>query len=166
MRRTHTALLLAAAIAIPAAAGAAYFGIGGDIRSRIGSNVVAKPCFVSGNAGYQLSAAGKARHIVRIDNQSAMPHLRMQLVDDPAAADFVLVDDDTATACDGVSVVESISTDPALPNPDLIVSVSREPADYKIYLHSSSYTEQDAAALAAVIWQNSSKTGSLRTVSR
>ena len=91
----------------------------------------------------------------------------MQLVDDPAAADFVLVDDSDATvACKGVSVVEIIRIDAAAEKPDLIVAVSRAPADYKIYLHSSSYTEQDAAALAAVIRQNASRTGALRTVTR
>lgn len=160
MRRTHIGLLLAAVVAIPAVTAGTYFASSFKTAGE-------KPCFIAGNAGYKLSATGNARHIVRIDNQAAMPHLRMQLVDDPAAADFVLVDDsDATTACEGVSVVESIRIDPAATKPDLIVAVSREAADYKIYLHSDNFNEQDAAALAAVIWQNASKTGALRTVSR
>jgi hypothetical protein len=160
MRRLNIGLFLAAVAVIPAVAGGAYYSLGGRVASE-------KPCFVAGNAGYKFSTAGNARHIVRIDNQAAKPHLRLQLVDDPAAADFVLVDDSDATAtCKGVSVVESIHLDPAAAKPDLILSVSREPADYKIYLHSDNYNEQDAAALAAVIWQNASRTGALRTAAR
>ena len=157
MRRLHIGLLLAVIAGIPAVTAGAYYNITGKTSAE-------KPCFIAGNAGYKLSARGDARHVVRIDNQAALPHLRMQLVDDPAAADFVLVDDSDATvACKGVSVVESIRIDPAVAKPDLIVAVSREAADYKIYLHSNNYNEQDAAALAAVIWQNASRTGALRS---
>ena len=158
MRHSHLAVLLALAAAVPAAA--ILFGLSGKTTA-------AKPCFIAGHAGYQLSANGNVRHIVRIDNDAARPNLRMQLVDDPAAAEFVLVDDSDATVeCKGVSVVESIRIDPAAAQPDLIVAVSRQPADYKIYLNSANYTEQDAAALAAVIWQNASRTGALRSVTR
>ena len=159
MRRTQIVVLLTLAAAVPGATAASYFGFSGK--------PAAKPCFVAGNAGYQLSAAANARHIVRIDNDAALPHLRMQLVDDPAAAEFVLVDDnDASLACTGVSTVESIRIDPAAAKPDFVVAVSRAPADYKIYLHSKNYNEQDAAALAAVIRQTAGKTGSLRTVAR
>ena len=157
MRRLHIGLLLVAVAAVPAVAASAYYGMDRTANAET-------PCFIAGNAGYKLSTHGDARHIVRIDNQAALPHLRMQLVDDPAAADFVLVDDSDATvACKGVSVVESIRIDPAATKPDLIVAVSRDAADYKISLHSNNYNEQDAAALAAVIWQNASKTGALRS---
>jgi fructose-specific component phosphotransferase system IIB-like protein len=161
MRRIPIVSLLALAALVPGVAAMSHFSADGKVTS-------AKPCFVSGNAGYQFSASN-ARHIVRIDNTAAKPQLRMQLVDDPAAADFVLVDDSDATmACTGVTVVEIINIDAAAQNPDLTVAVSREPADYKIYLHSDVYTEQDAAALAAVIWQNAGRTGALgaRTVNR
>lgn len=164
MRHAHIAVLLALAAAVPGAAATSYFGLSGKTAFKTGA---VKPCFIAGNAGYQLTAVGHARHTVRIDNAAARPHLRMQMVDDPAAADFVLVDDsDSAIACKGVSAIESIRIDAAAQKPDLIVAVSREAAGYKIYLHSENYNEQDAAALAAVIWQNASRTGSLRTVTR
>ena len=161
MRHIKIAAFVALSVAVPGLIAASYVSLSSK------SIAAVKPCFVAGNAGYQLSAKGNARHIVRIDNDAERPHLRMQLVDDPAAANFVLVDDSEATIdCKGVSTVESIRIDPAAEKPDLIVAVSREPADYKIYLHSASYTEQDAAALAAVIRQNASRTGSLRTVTQ
>jgi hypothetical protein len=99
---------------------------------------------------------------VRIDNKAAARGLTMQIVDDSAVADFVLVDDtDAANACKGLSAVESIRIDPSAAKPEVTVSLSRAPADYKIYVRSTNYTEQDAAALFAVILLNASKTGSL-----
>ncbi|HEY0302142.1 MAG TPA: hypothetical protein VGC36_12435, partial [Rhizomicrobium sp.] len=156
----HVAVLLILAAIVPGATAASYFTLGDK-------TMTAKPCFVAGNAGYQLTANGTARHIVRIDNAAAQPHLRMQLVSDPAAAEFVLVDEsDASLTCECVPTIESIRIDATAAKPDLIVSVSREPADYRVYLHSASFDEQDAAALAAVIWQTASKTGSLRSVTR
>jgi hypothetical protein len=78
----------------------------------------------------------------------------MQLVDDSAAADFVLVDDsDTVNACICVSAIRSIRLDPGAANPDLTVALSRQPAAYKIYVRSASFSQQDAAVLFAVIWK-------------
>lgn len=162
MQRTQIGLMLALAVAAPAAAGGIYVASGFPSKP-----AAAKPCFVAGNAGYLLSGNTSAAHVVRVDNAAAHPDLRMQLVDDPAAADFVLVDDsDVSLACEGVSTVESIRIDAAAARPDLTIALSREAADYKIYLHSDRYTEQDAAALAAVIRQKAGKTKSLRTATR
>lgn len=169
MRRDHLGLILALVVAIPAGIAGTFYCLSGN--SLTGKTAAAKPCFIAGNTGYQFASGqfsnDPARHTVRIDNDAAKPNLRMQLVDDPAAADFVLVDDSDATAaCNGVTAVDIINIDNAAEKPDLIVAVSRAPAGYKIYLHSENYSEQDAAALAAVIWQNATKTGALRTVSR
>jgi hypothetical protein len=103
----------------------------------------AKPCFIADAAGYRISDSASANFTVRIDNTAAAPNLRMQLVDDPAA-------------------VKSIRLDPAASNADLTVTLSREPADYKIYVRSAGFSEQDAAALFAVFWQEARKTGSGR----
>ena len=61
---------------------------------------------------------------------------------------------------DGVVAVQSIHLDPAAAKADLTVALSRAPARYKIYVHSASFTQQDAAALFAVIWQTAGKTAS------
>src|ERR1043165_5511656 len=88
----------------------------------------AKPCFIAGSAGYQISESASAAIIVRIDNAATAPNLRMQLVDDAGAADFVLVDDDSVDACKGLAVIKNIRLDPAAARADLTVSLSREPA--------------------------------------
>jgi hypothetical protein len=148
MKRTHIVALMILIVAVPAAAASSF----------IASN--AKPCFVAGNAGYQLSAAASANYTVHIDHTAAMPSLRMQLVDDPAAADFVLVDDsDAGNACKTAFAIRSVRIDQAAPNADLTVALSRAEADTKIYVRSANFSEQDAAALFAVIWLNARRTG-------
>ncbi len=147
MKRTHIAALLVLIVAVPAAAGSFF-----------SSN--AKPCFIAGASGYQISDSASANFTVRIAGAAAKPSLRMQLVDDAAAADFVLVDDsDTVNACTDVTAIQSIRIDPAAPNADLTVVLSRQPADYKIYVRSANFSEQDAAALFAVIWKTARMTG-------
>jgi len=146
MTRTHIAALIVLVVAIPAATAGSFFASSD------------KPCFIAGAAGYRISEGAAADFTVRIDNTAAQPNLRMQLVDDSAAADFVLVDDgDAVNTCAGATI-QSIRLDPAAANADLTVSLSRAPASYKIYVRSASFSQQDAAALFAVIWQTAHKT--------
>jgi len=160
MTRAHLVSLMAFIIAIPAATAGSYFASGA--QPSFGKTSNDKPCFIAGSAGYKISGSASADYTVRIDNAAVTPSLRMQLVDDPAAADFVLVDDgDAADACAAATAVNTIRIDPAAPKPDLTVALSRANADYKIYVHSANYTEQDAAALFAVIWQAARKTGQI-----
>ena len=149
MTRTHIVSLLAIAVAIPAATASALFA----------TSTGARPCFVAGNTGYEVIVGGAADTTVRIDNAAADPSLRLQLVDDPAAADFVLVDDgDAVKACQAVAAIKRVRLDQAASAPDLTVALSRDPAETKIYVRSASFTEQGAAALYAAIWQNARKT--------
>ena len=139
MTHTQIAALMVLMLAVPVAAGA-YF------------TAPAKPCFAAGTSAYRVSETDAGNVTVRIDNAAAHPNLRMQIVDDPAAADFVLVDDgDTGNACQGS--VETIRLDSAASNPDLTVELSRAVADYKIYVRSARFSAQDAAALFAVMWR-------------
>jgi hypothetical protein len=155
MTRIHAASLLVLLVAVPAATAGSY----------LTSSTSPSPCFSDGNAAYQISGSKSADFIVRIDNAAPSPSLSMQLVDDPATADFVLVDDATDTnACSVASTVKSIRIDPAARAPDLTLALSRKPADYKVYVRSSTFSEQDAAALFAVIWQSARKPGLNREV--
>jgi len=151
MKRTHTAVLLALVVAVPTAASTLFVS---------GS----KPCFIAGDTGYRMSDSAAANITVRIDNAAAKPDLRLQLTDDAAAADFVLVDDgDSANACAGATVIRSIRLDPTAAKADLTVALSRAPAAHKIYVRSAGFSREDAAALFAVIWRNEEKSaGSTR----
>lgn len=147
MPRTHIAALIVLAVAIPATTAGLFFASSD------------KPCFIAGASGYRISDSTSANFTVRIDNTAENPDLRMQLVDDTAAADFVLVDDsDTVNACTGATAIQSIRLDPGAANADLTVALSRAPTGYKIYVRSASFSQQDAAALFAVIWQTAGRT--------
>jgi hypothetical protein len=143
MTRTHVFALLALAVAIPAAAAAtSYFG----------ASDTPMPCFVAGNAAYRVTGVATADYTVRIADSAENAALHKQMVDDPAEADFVLVDDSVATdACP--AAVTNIRIDSAAAAPDVTVSLSRAAADHKIYVKSASFSEQNAAALFAVMWK-------------
>jgi hypothetical protein len=144
MTRIHIFALLALAVAVPAVAAGPFFT----------SHATPKPCFLAGQAAYQINGGDTADYTVRIDNSDESPALSMQMVDNPAEADFVLVDDSVATdACPAASAIKSIRIDGAALAPDVTVAVSRAPADHKIYVNSALFSEQDAAALFAVIWR-------------
>ena len=147
MTRTHIAALLVVAVAVPAAVAGSF------------STSNEAPCFVAGNTGYRMSNNASANVTVRIDNAAANPDLRVQLTDDAAAADFVLLDDGIAAgACPGGTAIQSIRLDPAAAHPDLTIALSRAPDAYKIYVRSAGFSQQDAAALFAAIWRNAGKT--------
>jgi len=146
MKRTHAAALLALLVAITAATAGSFFAPSET------------PCFAAGDRSYRISNGAAADVTVRIDNAAAHPDLRMQLIDDAAAADFVLIDDaDAGNACPG-GAVQSIRIDAGARNPDLTVALSRAPAAYKIYVRSARFSQQDAAALFAVLWRNAGRT--------
>ena len=145
MTRTHVAALLVLAAAIPAAT-ASFFASSGT------------PCIIAGASGYRITDSATAIFTARIDNMAAKPDLRLQLVDDSAASDFVLIDDsDSVNACASASAVQSIRLDPQAAHADLTVALSRAPAAYKIYARSANFSQQDAAALFAVIWKTAGK---------
>jgi hypothetical protein len=147
MTRPRLIALLVLIVAGPAAAATAVMW-----------SAPGKPCFLAGDASYRFTDNGAADLTVRLDDHAAHPDLRLQIVDDAAVADFVLVDDGAIDAACGNSI-EHIRLDNAARKPDLIVALSRAPAPHKIYVRSSRYTAGEAAALFAALWRNSHHAG-------
>ena len=122
------------------------------------------PCFPSGTATYRISAAAQAPdYRVRIDNAAPHPDLRVGLVDQPEIADFVLVDDLDAVqgnAC-AAPTPKTIRVDAGEMLPDLTVSLSQigaaEASDFKLYVRSARFSQEDAAALFGVMWRSRSR---------
>jgi fructose-specific component phosphotransferase system IIB-like protein len=155
--RTHIITLAVLAAALPAATAGSF--------SSSSSLATSKSCFIAGSAGYLISANRRADFTVRIDNSAPHPDLRMQLVDTPADADFVLVDDrEAANACAGATSVKRIRVDEGARDPDMTVALSRQAAAYKIYVRSAHYSDADAAALFAAMWQDAGKSAPVRRV--
>jgi hypothetical protein len=94
----------------------------------------------------------------------------MQLVDSAEMADFVLVDDFSGkepAPCRSSTPIQTVTLDADTAAPDVTVNLSADGAvsDYKIYVHSVRYSQQDAAALLAAMWKTGQRreaTGSIR----
>jgi hypothetical protein len=158
MTRSHAVALFALVVAVPAVA------IGANSLFSAGE----APCFSTGSVGYRLTDRRGADFTNKIDNAAAKPDLTLQLVDDPALADFVLADGVEASgACSGLRAVRTIRVDAQAREPDLIVALRSDDAAarYKIYAHSVDFTAQDAAALFAVMVQTGRKSAALRSLS-
>ena len=144
MTRFRKVMVLAALIAAPAAA-SSYFGGAPDA------------CFVSGTTTFRMSAApAGADYTVRFTEPDTHADLRIQLMDSPDQADFVLVDDaggDGTSACNGAAPAKTIRIDAGAQAPDVTVRLAADLpiADYRIYVSSARFSQQDAAALLAVI---------------
>ena len=114
-------------------------------------------CFTAGSSAYQISAGARSPdHKVRIDQQAAHPDLRIQLVDQPETADFVLVDDAGASnACNTSTPLQTIRVDDDEKFPDLTISLSKDASapGYKLYVLSARFSHEDAAALFGVMRQ-------------
>jgi hypothetical protein len=159
MTRSHILALLALVVTVPAAA------IGANSLLSVDS----APCFSTGNVGYRLTDRRNADFTIKIDNAATQPDLTLQLVDDPASADFVLADGaGTAGLCSGLQAIRSIRVDAQAREPDLTVALRRDDPDarFKIYAQSSEFTVQDAAALFAVMVQTGRKSAALRNLTR
>lgn len=154
MNRITAATILGLIAAVPAGAAGVYFGAAPDTT----------PCFSAPTGAFRITDKA-ADYTVRIDNAATSPSLRLQAVDDPAIADFVLVDDG-AISCPSGTVTKSVRIDPAAAMPDMIVALTHEPADKKIFVKSARFTEQDGAALFAVILKAGARAVAARTFTR
>ena len=157
MRRAQLVALMALIVVVPVATAGAYFA---------GGKFAGKPCFIAGSAGYRLSDGKSANHIIRIDNAATKPALRMQLVDNRHRPISCWSTTPIMPTPETASRIESIRLDPAAARPELTIALSRAPADYKIFVRSAHFTDEDAAALFAVIWHTANATGSFGIAAR
>ena len=151
MNRIQQTLILAAAVALPAAAHSTF----APTREAL--------CFASGATTYQIARNAAAPDFrIRIADTSAKPDLRMRLVDSAEKADFVLVDDFSAgeqAPCRSSTPIRTVALDADTAKPDVTVTLSADAAlsDYKIYVHSVRFSHEDAAALLAAMWKTEAR---------
>jgi hypothetical protein len=142
MMKLRKVLVLAALIAAPAGAMSYFAG-------------APEACFTSGTTTYRVSAASEADYTVRFAETDGEADLRIQLMDSPDQADFVLVDDGGigTSPCKGPAPVKTIRIDADAKRPHVTVRLATDlvASDYRIYVHSARFSHQDAAALLAVI---------------
>ncbi len=147
MDRIRKTLVLVAVIAVPAAAHSTFAP-------------TPNLCVASGTATYRLAPTASSPDFrVRIERAAPHPDLRMQLVDSPELADFVIADDFSATsestACQTATPAKTVKVDAEARKPDVVVNLAADIAnpDYRVYVHSVRHSSQDAAALLAVMWK-------------
>jgi hypothetical protein len=112
-------------------------------------------CVTAGPVTYRLSPSAESPDVrVRIDHAAVRPDLRLRLVDRAEIADLALVDDADRPAGHTCKVMGEIRTARIVTGPsDVTVSISREPhdADFALYLQSARISQEDAAALFALM---------------
>jgi hypothetical protein len=111
-----------------------------------------RPCIVIAGTTVQIAALSwQADQHVGFTSDPAQATVRVQISDNPEAADFTVIDDiETAEAgaCEGSAPprLVAISRRPAASDP--VIYLSRDgPADYRIFVSSKSFSMLDAAAL-------------------
>ena len=118
------------------------------------------PCFTAGSWTYQLSSkVASPDYRVKVQGAAAAADLRMQMVDTPETADFVIADDIDSSEnnlCKAANGLKTVRVDAEETAPDVTVMLSRtvDAPDYKLYVHSARFSHQDAAALLAAMWKS------------
>ena len=119
-------------------------------RGEIGS--VSHPCIALGETSVELTSlfwtAGV--HVAFTDDLSRAT-VRVQITDDPDAADFAVVDDGLGSETDSCQAnpatrLVTIATEPVDGGPVIYLSTDG-PADYRIYVRSKTFSQREAAAL-------------------
>ncbi|MCA1456396.1 hypothetical protein I6F35_24825 [Bradyrhizobium sp. BRP22] len=111
-----------------------------------------RPCIEAGGATVQIaSIPWLAQLHVSFTDDPASATVRVQISNSADAADFTVVDDvDDAEpgVCEssGVPQLVAISASPTTTDPVIYLSQDG-PADYRIFVHSKSFSVRDAAAL-------------------
>ena|SRR5437868_5663014 len=111
-----------------------------------------RPCIEVGGASLQIAALSwQAERHVSFTSDPGRATVRVQISDSAEAADFTVIDDvDTAEsgACQShlPPQLVAISASPSADDPVIYLSQDG-PADYRIFVHSKSFSARDAAAL-------------------
>jgi hypothetical protein len=118
-------------------------------------------CFSSGKTTYKLIKAGPADVRIRIEANHRAADLRMQVVEQAEIADFIIADDmdEAVDPCGSAKRITTVRADEAEPRPDVTVALSDKPeaADYRVFVRSTVYRPQDAAAILAAMWKSTKR---------
>jgi hypothetical protein len=111
-----------------------------------------RPCIEVGGTSLQIAALSwQAERHVSFTSDPGRATVRVQISDSAEAADFTVIDDiDTAEtgACQSPSPPQLVAISATPSESDPIIYLSNDgPADYRIFVHSKSFSARDAAAL-------------------
>ena len=122
----------------------------------------AEKCFAADTTVYRFAAASDRAMTVRVGGDVQAPDISIRLTDSPELADFILIDDqENAAACRrGPRTPSTAIRLDASGQPDLRVGLSDQPAygDYRIYVRSTMFSTEEAAALFAAMVTSTRRT--------
>jgi hypothetical protein len=127
--------------------------IAAAILARIEFFPADRPCIAVATGTVQLaSAPWRADLHVSFTDDPMLATVRVAVSDNAATADFVVVDgadvtEENACAATAATQFIAISSRPSAASPVIFLSHDDGPADYRIYVQSTRFTERDAAAL-------------------
>jgi hypothetical protein len=126
--------------------------IAAAVFARGGLSPGTQPCIAFAETSVRIASVPwhADLHVAFTDDPAAAT-VRVQISDSPEAADFAVVDDIDSTesgACESNAATRlvAISRSPAGGAP-VIYLTHEGPADYRIFVHSKTFTLRDAAAL-------------------
>ena len=111
-----------------------------------------RPCIAVADMSIQLtSLPWQAERHVGFTDDPALATVRVQITENAEAADFAMIDDIDTGEASGCQTnpsthLVSISANPAASEPVIYLSTDG-PADYRIFVHSKTFSARDAAAL-------------------
>jgi hypothetical protein len=110
------------------------------------------PCIEAGGSAVQIaSVPWLAQFHVGFTDDPALATVRVQISDSAEAADFAVIDDvDDAEpgACESVGMPQLVAISATPTGADPVIYLSQDsPADYRIFVHSKSFSVREAAAL-------------------
>jgi hypothetical protein len=108
------------------------------------------PCFSNGGIAYRLTSNKAADYTIRIDNGAQHPDLIVQITDDPAAADLVLLADADGLAGCGAGTLRTIRLDPRALDPDMTIALAGE-ENGQPRIYAPGFRAEEAAALFAAM---------------
>ena len=116
----------------------------------------ARPCIAIGEGSVQLtSLSWQAQSHVSFTRDPSLATVRVQLIDNAAAADFAVLDDidgEEALAashgCEVNAATRFVAISASRPASEPVIYLTPDgPADYRIYVSSKHFSARDAAAL-------------------
>jgi hypothetical protein len=111
-----------------------------------------RPCIEVSGTSVQIAALSwQAERHVSFTSDPGRATVRVQISESAEAADFTVIDDiDTAEtgACQSKAPPQLVAISDSPSESDPVIYLSQDgPADYRIFVHSKSFSARDAAAL-------------------
>lgn len=123
------------------------------VSALAGGNLVpaTQPCIALNETAFRVAyAPWQAQQQIAFTSDPRRATVRVQIVEDAALADFSVIDDtrmDDSASCEASPQSRYIGITASATPSESVIYLSDEPGDYRIFVHSKTFTAREAAAL-------------------